>query len=663
MLATHAYGQCAWQSFEAFNPDIQEDLGRAVAVGPGMLVVGAPGIDSDFEGTARIFRRSGGGWSLQTTRHSGELDALNLFGTSAAMDGNRFIVGDPQGQEGTVHVYRVEGGAVMFEQRISSLEVTGQGYFGRDVALSGDAMLVGARWLTIAGQVEAGAAHVFRRLRGTWTPEQELTAPVPMSSDFFGRDVAIAGDVALVGATGVNGPHTTTGAAFVFRRERGVWNLEQTLVPTDPATGSKYFGNAVAIDGTGTTIAIGAERTAGNKGAVHLYTYDGASWQLQKILLPSAAASTAHFGGDVALSADGQTLVVGAYSDFSVAPAAGAVYVYRLVDGVWQEDFMFAAADGECIGASVAIFGDLVVVGDPCFADFSGRVHVLAGIEVVDCNGNGVNDGCDVVSGFSADVDQDGVPDECRRSESSPDINGDGMVDATDLGLLLGAWGECASDGMDLCAADLDGDGAVTGADLGVLLSAWGRADSTATCDSGSDAPCCDAHETPGCDDAACCEAICAVDPFCCQSHWDAICVSAARTACDCPLPAGCGDSSAGDCCLPSQLIPGSPGCSDAACCELICDFVDPFCCDVEWDVSCATWALQFCQPCPPVWCGLGVNDCCTFTHPVQPGCNDLDCCTLICGMDAFCCTAGWDFFCTVLADANCAVCAEAPPP
>ncbi|MFO0874537.1 MAG: hypothetical protein U0575_11280 [Phycisphaerales bacterium] len=47
------------------------------------------------------------------------------------------------------------------------------------------------------------------------------------------------------------------------------------------------------------------------------------------------------------------------------------------------------------------------------------------------------------------------------------DLNGDGMVDGADLGLLLGAWG--TNDPL----ADLDGNGVVDGADLGLLLGGW----------------------------------------------------------------------------------------------------------------------------------------------------------------------------------------------
>jgi polyhydroxybutyrate depolymerase len=48
------------------------------------------------------------------------------------------------------------------------------------------------------------------------------------------------------------------------------------------------------------------------------------------------------------------------------------------------------------------------------------------------------------------------------------DLNGDGRVDAADLGLLLVAWGRCSG-----CPADLDGDGQVGGSDLGLMIALW----------------------------------------------------------------------------------------------------------------------------------------------------------------------------------------------
>jgi hypothetical protein len=50
------------------------------------------------------------------------------------------------------------------------------------------------------------------------------------------------------------------------------------------------------------------------------------------------------------------------------------------------------------------------------------------------------------------------------------DLNGDGIVDGSDLAALLGAWGACP--GLP-CPADLNGDGTVDGSDLAALLGQW----------------------------------------------------------------------------------------------------------------------------------------------------------------------------------------------
>ncbi|MFO0829215.1 MAG: hypothetical protein U0572_13840 [Phycisphaerales bacterium] len=61
----------------------------------------------------------------------------------------------------------------------------------------------------------------------------------------------------------------------------------------------------------------------------------------------------------------------------------------------------------------------------------------------------------------------------CPTESGSPDLDGDGAVDASDLGILLGSWGACPTPPA-ACVADLDGNGAVDAADLAILLGAWG---------------------------------------------------------------------------------------------------------------------------------------------------------------------------------------------
>ena len=47
------------------------------------------------------------------------------------------------------------------------------------------------------------------------------------------------------------------------------------------------------------------------------------------------------------------------------------------------------------------------------------------------------------------------------------DVNGDGLVNATDLGILLNAWGSLGG------PSDLDQNGVVNAADLAILVNAW----------------------------------------------------------------------------------------------------------------------------------------------------------------------------------------------
>ena len=54
---------------------------------------------------------------------------------------------------------------------------------------------------------------------------------------------------------------------------------------------------------------------------------------------------------------------------------------------------------------------------------------------------------------------------------ASGDFNGDGLIDVSDLLIVLGAWGPCPED--DGCPADLDGDGVVDASDLMILLANW----------------------------------------------------------------------------------------------------------------------------------------------------------------------------------------------
>ncbi len=92
---------------------------------------------------------------------------------------------------------------------------------------------------------------------------------------------------------------------------------------------------------------------------------------------------------------------------------------------------------------------------------------------------------------------------------------------------------------------------------------------------------------TPGCDDVACCDAVCISDPYCCTVEWDATCVNEASSAC----LLTCGPT-AGDCFTPHP----TPGCNVTSCCRDVCN-LDSVCCGTEWDAICVDIALDLCVP------------------------------------------------------------------
>lgn len=160
--------------------------------------------------------------------------------------------------------------------------------------------------------------------------------------------------------------------------------------------------------------------------------------------------------------------------------------------------------------------------------------------------------------------------------------------------------------------------------------------------------PCCEQHSGQGCDDTACCEAVCDFDEFCCLAVWDSTCVGAAEVLCE-ALCTVTPCATSGDCCAPH----GGQSCENESCCQAVCGD-RPECCDTGWDQACATLAVTLCSGlCGSGHPGCPGNDvCCNGT--VSVGCQNRSCCNLVCGDDAFCCESQWDNTCAATAKSLC---------
>jgi len=277
------------------------------------------------------------------------VDISDRFGQSVATsaDGKTIIVGaiiDEIGVTtgtGVVYVYDRQGNS--FNQvgiLTGSLAVDTNDNFGYSVATSADGktIIVGAYNDEIGATLGAGVAYVYDRAGNSFNQVGILTGSLAVdANDFFGTSVATSADgkTIVVGATSDEiGATTGTGAAYVFNRQGNSFNQVGILTGSLAVDTNDLFGISVATSADGKTIIVGAflDEIGATLGAGVAYVYDrvGSSFNQVGILTGSLAVdANDNFGVSVATSADGKTIIVGSNNDEIGATAnTGAVYVY-----------------------------------------------------------------------------------------------------------------------------------------------------------------------------------------------------------------------------------------------------------------------------------------------------------------------------------------------
>jgi hypothetical protein len=216
--------------------------------------------------------------------------------------------------------------------------------------------------------------------RAAWPEEDDLKASPGSSEDGVGHAVGIDGEFAVVGAPTTpweDGP----GCAYVFQRSGTTWTQVATLTVTGGANGDD-FGAAVAISGD--VVVVGAPTTyaVGGAGTAYVYVKPAGGWAgtgtPTATLRGSDTVAPDHFGCAVAI--DGDLIVAGAWGDRFSTPegfAAGAAYVFVKPVTGWdstnQQDAKLTASDrqaGDCLGFSVSISGDVILLGNYCDGDY-----------------------------------------------------------------------------------------------------------------------------------------------------------------------------------------------------------------------------------------------------------------------------------------------------
>ena len=264
--------------------------------------------------------------------------------------------------------------------------------------------------------------------------------------------------------------------------------------------GSTTKGGAISVSGTGQlgflrltiTSCIFEDNSAGIGGAIYaqqllgkiegcdfrnnsasqggsIFTRRGI-WELRNCSINN---STANDGGGLYAESPISGLVFGTTLEQNFASNGSAMFWRQLADtGPMQMTSCTVVRNSGSSGAAIALDGavplpltsSFICLNSP--ANFLGPVQpdsttIISG----DCNENGICDLDDIANG-EPDANGNGVPDAC--DPNTGDLNGDGVVNAQDITVLLAAWGSSNA------VADLNHDGIVGAPDLTILLASWG---------------------------------------------------------------------------------------------------------------------------------------------------------------------------------------------
>ena len=346
-------------------------FGWTVAIDGDTVVIGAYLDDDDGSGSgsAYVFTRDTAGsltsgWTQRAKLTASDASSPDYFGQSVSISGDTIAVGAPRwdtGFPGTycgiVYIFTrdtagslTSGWSQLQVCRLSSYLTggahteTSYDYFGASVSISGDTLVIGAYGDDDMGNV-AGAAYIwtYSSVLGpnndNWSYRAKLTASDGAASDYFGQNVAVDGDTAVIGARYDDDKGNGSGSVYVFKPSKTwvqVGNDIDGETGYDYSGGNDWIGRQVCMSDNGLRVAIGAHRNDGgstDSGHVRVYEESNNSWsQLGGDI--DGVATDDYFGSCVAMDANGVRIAVGAegvndYNGNNVGCGQVRVYQYN----------------------------------------------------------------------------------------------------------------------------------------------------------------------------------------------------------------------------------------------------------------------------------------------------------------------------------------------
>ncbi len=368
---------CAMQ-VGAIAPDFVQAnraFGSTFAISGNTLVAGSTRYlfrSGDTQALATVFRFEGGQW-VQEDFLTAPID-VSLALQSVAMSNDTIAVGFPLTRApdnflsltGEARIYRQSNGAWEQEALLRASDAQSGADFGIDVAVAGDLAVVGADGADAPGQTDAGAAYIFERSQGVWTQRAILHAPDARANRGFGTRVLISGDRIFVSDTRSASAAVKGDAVYSFRRADGDWIFEDRITASDSLK-DDLFGASLAAHGDTLVVGAPADVVVNGMmiGSAYAYTFNGTRWALRARLHAPVGERSVKFGQSLAAGPGFIAAADPAASITGFGPGAGVVHIFTLPGDFWTHQFKLS---GENLAAADAFGQVLRLAGNTLYA-------------------------------------------------------------------------------------------------------------------------------------------------------------------------------------------------------------------------------------------------------------------------------------------------------
>ncbi len=264
------------------TPTTTDRFGQSVSISGDRIIVGAIGDDTSAgvnTGSAFVFLRNGTSWAQEANLIASDASANDYFGLSVSISGTRAVVGTlndntPAGlQAGSVYIFQWTGTAWTETAHLFASDGAALDIFGVSVHLSGERLAVGANGDDTAGGTDAGSVYVYRKEGASWVQEAHVFASDPAPFDDFGNSVCLSGDLLAVGADGDDTQAGNfVGSVYLFHRNGLIWEQVQKITNPGPAEFDQ-FGFCVSLAENRLLIGAMQDDTAAgaNTGSAYVY--------------------------------------------------------------------------------------------------------------------------------------------------------------------------------------------------------------------------------------------------------------------------------------------------------------------------------------------------------------------------------------------------------